>query len=322
MSQQMLMAAARQLAGGGGGGGHRYWRINITANDGDASFVGLLEAEFRAEHLGPNLTGGGTASASSNATPYFASQAFDSNWADRSGLNKSWATNSTPTGWLRYDFGAPVTINEIMLWARGDGVNAHTQSPKDFDIQSSDDNAVWTTEWSVVGSTGWINFEGRVFTRPGYVRSYSGSPYGAHAWWRVQSIVFNGGAGGLVSASEIEFRNAAGADQASGGTAVASSNFDATHVPAGAFANDGGTTFWASANEGGCCWVGYHFPAPVEVKAVMYQARADSSANQSPKDFAIQFSDDGTHWSTAWVELGETGWGLGEIRVFTDPNWI
>lgn len=299
---------------------HQHWRINILSNNGDA-FVGVTELEFRGEAFGPNLAVGGTASASSSAGGFPASDAFDSSLMDHSGGNDAWATNGTSTGWLAYDFGTPVDVNEIVVYNRGDGTYA-AQSPQDFYIESSDDGSTWVTEWSVTGQTGWGHVEGRIFTRPGHTRSYSGSPYGSHVHWQVFCRFYDGGAGSNVSASEIEFRDAAGADQATGGTATASSSFSGSFLPANAFADDGGTTFWASGGEGGQAHIEYEFAAPVEVKAVAWRTRTDSDPTQAVHDYSIRYSDDGTHWSTAWFGTTSSGWSLGENRVFTDPNYI
>ncbi len=127
-------------------GARRYWRINVTLNNGSASNWSLTEVVFRTVPGGPQVATGGTASASTTLGGYPASNAFDGNLS-----NLYVATQST--GWLQYDFGASnlVAIAEIAIVSRFDGFQ--TDSPRDFQVQYSDNGSSWTTAWSVTGQT-------------------------------------------------------------------------------------------------------------------------------------------------------------------------
>jgi hypothetical protein len=143
------------------------------------------------------------------------------------------------------------------------------------------------------------------------------NPHGAHLYWRVNVSANNGSPN--TSIEELEFlATPSGSDQANGGTALASSEFS-NHNAFRAFDNSTAGNPWASVSTP--AWLGYQFVAPVWVSTITIQARDDSAAEQSPRDFTIQFSDDGTNWFTAWSVTNQTGWALAQIRRFTDPAY-
>lgn len=156
-----------------GGTAHRYWRVNITANDGNTSFFGFTEIEMRGSLGGANLlsvqTVSGAASASREANLSNAA------WRATDLSNTSGWLGSIVGGvindWWKYDFGhashvgSPTAdIRQILI--RGSH-NAPTGSPKDFTLQWSDNNSTWTTVLTVTGETGWTGAsDARTFNVP------------------------------------------------------------------------------------------------------------------------------------------------------------
>jgi hypothetical protein len=135
----------------------------------------------------------------------------------------------------------------------------------------------------------------------------TGSPYGFHAYWRIHVTANNGSSN--VAIGEIEFRaDIGGADQATGGTPTASSSLGG--FPASnAFNNDGGSTFWVGGAATGD--IQYHFTTAVQVQQVQITSRGDGFTSDAPRTFAIQYSDDGISWGTAWSIPDDTGWTAG-----------
>jgi hypothetical protein len=143
----------------------------------------------------------------------------------------------------------------------------------------------------------------------------SGSPYGTHLYWRVRVTANNGSS--RIAIGELEFRADIGtSDQANGGTASADASF-LGNVPANAFANDAGTSFWVGGGSTG--WLAYQFPSPVAVQQIQITHRADGFTTDAPKDFVIEYSDDGSSWVGVWSVTNQTGWSASEVRAFTDP---
>lgn len=306
---------------------HRYWRINITDNGG-ASVSAILELEMYESQFGPNVCTGGTASASSvltdTPTNYTASRAFDGSLEDWLGANSSTRDLWAGTGvveWLKYDFGAG---NEKAIAAIGMQCREPTfisQLPTDFTIEYSDDNSNWTVAWTETGLS-WSGFEYKRLVDPAWSEpSYTGSPHGSHLYWRYVFMAADTPSNAACIA-EGQFRaTVGGADQASGGTASASSIFSGSYIASNAFDNNN-TTLWSAANATGYSWLQYQFSSAVNVAEIAIISRHDGFQTTSPGELAIQYSDNGTLWTTAWVELGETGWSNTETRVFADPNYI
>lgn len=137
-----------------------------------------------------------------------------------------------------------------------------------------------------------------------------------HAWWRLNITAKNGST--VVAVGELEFRaTVGGADQANGGTASASGTFSG-FTPGGAFDNTG-TTAWASASSALPQWIAYHFTAPVVVKQILVMSRDSGASDQNPTAWDVQFSDDGTTWTTAWSNTTASAWAANESRTFNSP---
>jgi hypothetical protein len=145
---------------------YRYWRVNVTQNNGGTNYVAIAELEFRAVVGGPDLTtpagANGSAASSGDANSgnaYY--MAFDDN------LTNEWTSNAlaTPQGWIRYDFGSPVYISEISMCCNHATGEVHPQyAPMNFTVEGSNDLATWTTKKSVTGQTNWLNSEFRQFS--------------------------------------------------------------------------------------------------------------------------------------------------------------
>jgi len=116
---------------------HRYWRI--FSYWVDEAIVQIAECELRESEGGADVTGSGTASASSEyGAGYEANKGFDNTvavWAS--------ANNSYLNQWLKYDFGVgqEKDIVEVAIAAQS-GLPKRTST--EFELQYSDDNTNWT----------------------------------------------------------------------------------------------------------------------------------------------------------------------------------
>lgn len=149
-----------------------------------------------------------------------------------------------------------------------------------------------------------------------------------HRYWRIY-IGTNSGdgssSGQVVSAAEIELRESVGgADVTGSGTASSDSNFSG-FTAAGAFANDGVTTEWASAASAYPHWIAYDFGSGVTkaIVEVAIQSR-NGLGPQGPAQFKVQSSDDGSTWADEWWVVypgGSNGHGYtnGAFVSFTKP---
>ena len=141
---------------------------------------------------------------------------------------------------------------------------------------------------------------------------------GSHLYWRINVTATDSADSFKAQITEMEYRaTVGGADQATGGTATASSNFSTT-PPADAF-DDSVTTSWVSDNGAALPqWLRYQFASAVEVAQISITSGDNATrAARAPKDFTIQFSDDGSSWTTALSVTGEPAWGITETRLYT-----
>ena len=294
---------------------HRYWRVNITANT-SSNISAINELQMYETEFGENVCTGGTADADSvfnGSTP--ASEGFDSNIA----AGGDWASGgAAPPRWLEYDFGEgnEVDINAIGIHGRETAGVQHMAT--DFDVQYSDDGVDWTTKWSE-SSVSWSQYEYKRFVDSEWEEpEYEGSPHGAHVYWRFAVVIANNSAAG--NAANIEIRAASGGgDQVTGGTPFSSSEYSGSYLDDYAF-NDNTSNYWHAGSGSAYAHIGYQFAEAVECGEVSWTVRGDST-NAMPTQIMVQYSDDGTHYTTAWMISG-LSWTAGETKVFTDPNYV
>lgn len=133
----------------------------------------------------------------------------------------------------------------------------------------------------------------------------------AHLYWRL-NITANAGDTAYLAVAELEFRaTIGGADQCTGGTAI-SGAFD---IPANAFDNNA-TTRASNTVSVFTGWIGYQFASAVDVLQYTIQAHPTTPL-RSPSVWALQYSDDGTSWTSAESRSGYVAWTNGEIKSFT-----
>lgn len=136
--------------------------------------------------------------------------------------------------------------------------------------------------------------------------------------WRVFVAATRTTDGFFCTMAELQLRLVpGGAQQATGGTAVAGSFFAGAGEPANAF--DGNSaTFWATAGSAGPDWLGYILPSALEIRAVLIQAGDNAArAARAPRDFQVQRSTDGSAWTTVHTVTDTPAWGVSEAREFS-----
>lgn len=146
----------------------------------------------------------------------------------------------------------------------------------------------------------------------------------AHRYWRIIVTAVNGGA--VAGLSEIQLRGVSGGPDLTpgSGTAISNSEFGGSLVKANAFDNSSATDWASTFPFAPGSYIGWDAGAgtPIDVEEFTLASRTtdvSNAGNQSPKDFALQFSDDLATWTTKFQFVNITGWGVGEVRTFTNP---
>ena len=156
---------------------YRFFRLNITANNGDATYTQTQELHFlgttqsTADFAPHNMTASNApspfvASASSAYTPDsdYAQKAFDGVVA-AGGTGHNWLGTGSGTDWLEIDIGAG-TSNKLGSY---DIVSQDetSRAPKGWTMQGSNDGTTWSTLDTQTNQTAWAVFESRLFTVTG-----------------------------------------------------------------------------------------------------------------------------------------------------------
>lgn len=111
-----------------------------------------------------------------------------------------------------------------------------------------------------------------------------------------------------------------GADVTGSGTALASGETGTSEQKAYAFDNST-ATYWQTASGSSGAWLGYDFGAGNEKEIVEISLQALSGyASRMPREADVQYSDDGSTWTTAW-SFSFTSW-TNAAQVFTRPSAV
>jgi len=134
---------------------HTYWRfLFLESALGENAQLRVYEAQMRLAPAGVDQLTGGTATASTGASPGNVSD-------DNATTYWSPTTNVAPTtpAWWRYQFAVAKDIVEFTLTA---GVGFQTYAPRRFALEWSDDGTAWTQAAYVAGLT-WASGETKTF---------------------------------------------------------------------------------------------------------------------------------------------------------------
>ncbi len=156
----------------------------------------------------------------------------------------------------------------------------------------------------------------------------SGVSVGAHRFWRVRWLEAQD-AGGVAAIGRVEMYG--GVFGGANLCVVGSPVFSAQSV--GAASNVIGNTalsdlddIWADTTTGvPGAWIGWDFGAgnETEVQSILLQSRSAAGfVGQSPRDFAVEHSENGSSWTTAYI-IEELSWTSIENKLFrlTSPTW-
>jgi hypothetical protein len=142
---------------------YRYYRIYVTANNGDSRFA-LGELELATSSGGSDITSPGMATSqdTSGAGDLPFAYAIDN---VNSGPGDAWyvdAANTLPHwGWV--DLSTPAAAVQLRMQCQYFATYGPARAPKDFVVQGSDDSMTWTDIQSFTGVTGWAIGTWRTF---------------------------------------------------------------------------------------------------------------------------------------------------------------
>lgn len=326
---------------------YRYWRIRSRTTQATA-FWAQGEIELR-DAGGVDLTGAGTVTVSNSfdATNNPPTNLFDDNpstwWATASG--------GATTGFVMYDFGAPVEVRSVAFTARND--TNFAQGTRTGVIEGSDDGASWTEmKWYSVpaytmGST--VTTDVPVLPAEGVARVYGlgvqvlntgpnpkarvyslgvevlrsiaqESGTDGKRYWRIRQVR-NANGTGFSGLAEIELRrSAAEANLINSQSVVTCSLPPQAGLVSSLIDGDYATRLQVSATG----LVDYTVDLGPDRSATVNEVRLvgnPDSLGRSPGFFEVQSSDDGVTFQTEWVCYAPTAvWTPATPIAFTRPT--
>jgi hypothetical protein len=295
---------------------HRYWRIFMTEANAAATSFQICKMELRGSAGGSDITGSGTATASSTRFDSSPDNPFDSDGTTY------WDSNTAGGHWLKYDFGSAQTVAEVAIIF---STNYTGSSPPGFQIQSSDDDTTWATWFGVSGYTGHTFPGERKVIQPGGFQTDSAIANPARYWRLLVDTITSGSLQGAVA--EMEMRSSTGgADQTGSGSASNGTGVSAGNDFSDAFDNNN-STIWAYSvvTASPRMWGWYDFGSGVtkSIVEIALRSSASNSGNDAPTAFRLQRSDDKIRWASPTIdESGVTGWSAGQTRYFDSTGEV
>ena len=130
---------------------YRYFRLQIDANNGDATYAGTYEFELATEPGGATVFTGGTPSGSAWYTTYVPAKAFDGIYT----IAQSWLLQITSTPlpqWVQYDLGEGNGVEPYQYTVGS--LNTAARGRKDFKLLGSNNGTDWTILNTTTGASG------------------------------------------------------------------------------------------------------------------------------------------------------------------------
>lgn len=134
----------------------------------------------------------------------------------------------------------------------------------------------------------------------------------AHVYWRLN--IAGTDTGSTLTLAEIELHTSVGgANVATGGTATAQSG-----TAANAFDANNATNWALSSGTVG--WIQYQFASAQDIVEHCVTAPSATMTN-APSRWTIQYSDNGSSWTTDAIVNSQTAWTSNEKRTFTHSSY-
>ena len=142
-----------------GAAAYSYYKIDVTANNGD-SYMGISAVRFYTAAGDATLLYSASASSTLSATstpllaPFYVK------------ATSGWLSNGSSTGWLEVKLPAPVVITQyaLMGWSLDTFPN---RCPKDWTLQGSNDGTTWTTIDTRTNETTWTQWATNLYSVTG-----------------------------------------------------------------------------------------------------------------------------------------------------------
>ncbi|WZP01264.1 discoidin domain-containing protein (plasmid) [Isosphaeraceae bacterium EP7] len=275
-------------------GSYRYYRLDVTANNGDATATQLGGVDLRAPQASTrSVSALGWASASSTpSATQGAGVAFDQT------TGTTWLSGTTP--WLQYQFGngEAYAVTQYQLTSGSDTFTYQGRAPKDWQLQGSVDGVSWATLDSRTNAA---------VTANSTTTTYTVASPGVYRFYRL-NVTANNGDPTYTQLADVQLLavvSGATTGVAFVGTMTASSTPSPTQGAATAFDQDTNTTWLADTTP----WVRLQFAGGAAYTVTEYRFTSGFDTptypGRAPKSWQLQGSNDGLVWSTLDTRINQ-----------------
>lgn len=276
---------------------HRYWRVDLT----NSYYVAIAEIEMHTSVGGSDVCTGGAAGSSGAYGGNVAANAFD---------NSTSTIFETATGtgpfYVSYDFGSG-NDKDIIEFSVTSQPTYPSEHPQTVGLSYSDNGSTWTVAMAAKIAEPWSSTQ--------FTMTHQVSGADVKSYWRINASTSQGA--NYCEIYELELRaSIGGADQTvSGGPSRGDSVFGAGYA---ALAFDGNTATGWQSDSGFPHYLYYRFPADIDIAEYVITAgpSAGSHNTYAPKTWTLEYSGDGTTWTTADTQ-SVANWSSGETRTYT-----
>lgn len=288
-------------------GTHAYWRLATVGSD-DQGGLGFSGLELASTPGGADFAPTATAITASHALP-----SQDVSFLIDNNPTSFWEADVNVKGrWVKLQFSSPQTVAEVRIIPRTPSY--FWQTPTVFFIAGSDDDVTWYTYAICIAST---------WTTSTQSFAVGSTPLGTGKSnarvWGLDITANNSGFSNTAFAELIFASSIGGATLCTGGRHFQDNSVSLTSPtegPSNLLFDGNPGTIW---NSGGGVprWVGYAWATPPSTPVQMRLQARSNFLGDTPRDFNIQWTDDGITYHTTDAITGETGWTANEVRGYT-----
>jgi hypothetical protein len=256
---------------------YTYYKLDLTANNGDAGYTQLSEISF-------------------DALPVVTVSGDSPDWGETvdkltdGDLNNKWGVSAT-AAWIQFAYSEAVIKNMYSLTSGNDDP---TRDFKDWTIQGSNDGSTWTVLDTQTGHAPWAD---RNSTLDFYFTNTT-----AYTYYKLD-LTANNGNGGYTQLSEISFGN--GVAVLPLVVKVSGDNADPWGEGPDKLVDGNLNTKWSVGAP--TAWIQFAYN-----EAKTWNKYSLTSGNDDPtrdfKDWTLQGSNDGTTWTTLDTQTGHPEW--------------
>ncbi len=215
---------------------YRYYRLDITANNGDATYTQVAEAWFYLGYLSGEFAPHNMTTDSAPSPLVASASSFNTGSNPYKCFNNDvggWLGTGGGVDWLKIDLGAGNSYVPTQYQIRS--AQTAARAPKDWTLEGSNNGSSWTSLDTRTNETGWGAFDLRAYTVTGasnyrYFRLNITANNGDGTYTEVDELLMQGTPGAAVCIGALASRASSIAGNTIFGGAIMRKNVSGQHL--------------------------------------------------------------------------------------------